>query len=272
MGRVRGTDKNAGFRRTLVRGELPRVLYRLGHHGATGVLSFQARLARAEVVVLRRGAAVVGGEGELARKVLAARLTRLSAQDTVLVFEGGVRGVLPVGPTQGVSLTGWARAHLEAQLDGTLADAIVHELAGIRIAVRPELAPVPVDEADRRMLVAMAQPRRLDQIWPLARTPRFRLLAFVHFLRAVGAIDLEGVGAERSGPRRMYAPPVDDRRRAALEMLGIDDAADVDTVKRAYRRLARSLHPDLQPGVDGMRRRVLERRFAELTAAYETLV
>jgi molecular chaperone DnaJ len=54
-------------------------------------------------------------------------------------------------------------------------------------------------------------------------------------------------------------------------LLEIDDAADADAVKRAYRRLARALHPDLQPEADDQRRRSLERRFAELTAAYEAL-
>jgi len=255
-----------------VRGELPRLLYRLGHGGASGVLTFQAPVA--QVIVLRRGAAVTGGDGELARKMLAARLARLAAQDTTMVFEGGVAGVVPVGATHGLSLVDWARQHLEAQLDGSLADVIVRELAGIRLVLRPEIAPAPSDEADRRMLIAMAQPRRLDQIWPLARTPRFRLLAFVHFLRSVGALDVEGIGAERSGPRRapLGTCPPDTRRLAALRLLGIEEDADLDTVKRAYRRLARALHPDLQPDVDAVRRRLLERRFAEVTAAYETLI
>jgi DnaJ-domain-containing protein 1 len=259
------------LRRTLVRGELPRLLYRLGHGEASGVLTINARLSRSEVFVLRRGLAIVG-DAELARKALVSRFARLASQDVTLMFEGGVAGVMPVGPTAGVSLTTWARGHLEAQLDGALADTIVRELAGIRLVVRPELAPEPADEADRRMLVAMAMPRRLDQIWPLARTPRFRLLSFVHFLRAVGALDVEGIVAEQSRPTRFpQQPPADSRRQAALRMLGVDDEADVDTVKRAYRKLARALHPDLQPDVDTLRRRALERRFAEITAAYETL-
>ena len=127
---------------------------------------------------------------------------------------------------------------------------------------------MPRDEADRRMLIAMAVPRRLDQIWPLARTPRFRLLAFIHFLRTVDAIEGVGVVAERSGPHRV----IDPRRTAAMKLLGVDDDADLETVKRAYRRLARTLHPDLQPEADELRRRTLERRFAEVTAAYEVLI
>jgi DnaJ-domain-containing protein 1 len=273
------------LRRTLVRGELPRLLYRLGHGEANGVLTVCARLARAEIFVLRRGAAVVGAKetglvsgsapltpdtSERAKKALIARLVRLSAQDISIVFEGGVAGVLPVGPTSHVSLVGWARSHLEAQLDGSLADTIVREMAGVRIVIRGDFAPEAQDEADRRMLVAMALPRRLDQIWPLARTPRFRLLAFVHFLRSVGALDVEGVAAERSAGTQL--PRLETGERvAAARLLGIDQAADLDTVKRAYRRLARALHPDLQPEADASRRRVLERRFAELTAAYEAL-
>ncbi|MEO8706267.1 MAG: DnaJ domain-containing protein [Kofleriaceae bacterium] len=254
------------LRRTLARGELVRLAYRLGRQSASGVLTVTAKLARAEVFVLRRGLAMVG-DGELARKTLIARLVRLAAQDSTVVFEGGVTGVLPIGATHGIALATWARTHLEAQLDGSLAERIAHELAGIRLVVRPELAPEAQDEADRRMLVAMAHPRRLDQIWSLARTPRFRLLAFVHFLRSVDALEVEGIVAERSAPIRRLDP----RRAAALQLLGIDDTADADTVKRAYRRLARALHPDLQPTADDLRRRSLERRFAEVTAAYEAL-
>ncbi|MBX3157909.1 MAG: J domain-containing protein [Deltaproteobacteria bacterium] len=116
----------------------------------------------------------------------------------------------------------------------------------------------------------MAVPRRLEQIWPLARTPRFRLLAFVHFLRGIDALDLSGIGADFAVSFERDHP-VDPRRAAALRLLGVDAAADPEALKRAYRRLARALHPDLQPNVDPERRRSLERRFAEVTAAYETL-
>jgi DnaJ-domain-containing protein 1 len=195
------------------------------------------------VFVLRRGHVVVA-DGEGAKKLLLGRLARLVALEAVtVVFESGV-AAYPPGATNQIALTTWARQHLEAQLDGTLAEVMVRELAGVRLALRADLAPAPSDEADRRMLAAMDVPRRLDQIWPLARTPRFRLLAFLHFLRSVDA----------------------------LELLGIDDGADLETVKRAYRRLARELHPDLQPELDAHRKRALERRFAEVTAAYEALL
>jgi DnaJ-domain-containing protein 1 len=256
------------IRRTLRRGELVRLIYRLGRHGASGMLKLTPFGERTECFVLRRGNAMVG-EGELAKRALLARFVRLvSTDDVALLFEGGVTSVIPPGAQHTVSLMGWARTHLEAQLDSSLADALVRQLAGIRLSIRTELAPDPLDEADRRMLVAMTLPRRLDQIWPLARTPRFRLLSFIHFLKSVDALAVEGIVAERSAPVRR----IDPRRAAALELLGVQDDADVEDVKRAYRRLARALHPDLQPHADADRRRTLERRFAEVTAAYEALV
>ncbi len=94
------------------------------------------------------------------------------------------------------------------------------------------------------------------------------MLAFLHFLRSVDALEGLGVVAERSAPHRI----IDVRRARALELLGIGEGADLETVKRAYRRLARSLHPDLQPEVEGHERKSLERRFAEVTAAYEVLI
>lgn len=251
-----------------------RLLYRLGRQTASGVLTLSSPgQVRGEVFVLRRGSLVVpashlGADGELARKAALSRLARLVATDELLaVFEGGV-SAYPPGATNQISLVGWTRHHLEAQLDGTLADVVVRELAGVRLSLRPELAPEPIDDADRRMLAAMNQPRRLDQIWPLARTPRFRLLAFLHFLRSVDALEGIGVVAERSAPHRI----VDSRLAAARRLLGVDEGADLETVKRAYRRLARSLHPDLQPHVDEPRKKTLERRFAEVTAAYEALL
>jgi len=244
-----------------------KILYRLGRQDASGLLAIAIASPRPETFVLRRGG-VMCPAGELPRRALGARLARLCALDRVTVsFDGGI-AAYPPGAQHQLGLATWVRGHLEAQLDNSLAELVSRELAGIRLSVRGELAPEPADEADRRMLAAMDRPRRLDQIWPLARTPRFRLLAFLHFLRAIDALEVEGVVAERSAPARI----VDPRRDAARRVLGVDAAADVETVKRAYRRLARALHPDLQPGADDERRRALERRFAEVTAAYESLI
>jgi hypothetical protein len=276
--------RESDLRRTLGPGELVRVAYRLGHQAASGVLTLgrAGADARPDVLVLRRGAAVCG-TGEAGKRALVTRLARAAAEPAIAArFEDGVTAYPPGAPNQ-VPLAGWARAHLEAQLDGALAEALLHELTGARLALRRELAPSPADEADRRMLAALAEPGRIDQIWPLARAPRFRLLAFLHFLRGVGALAVDpaahraarpaaGPAGSPTADRRLASPrPVDPPRDRAMQLLGVDDDADLDAIKRAYRRLARALHPDLQPGADAVRRQALERRFAEVTAAYEAL-
>jgi DnaJ-domain-containing protein 1 len=247
-------------------GAFVRLLYRLGHQQASGILTITAPGVR-ELFALRRGGIVVGDE--LAKRTQLARLTRLASFGALdASFEGGISSY-PPGAQHVVALAAWARAHLEAQLESSLADKLVRELAGMRLSIKSELAPAPNDEADRRVLAAMAQPRRLDQIAALARIPKFRMLAFVWFLRSIDALEVEGIVAERSAPNRLR--PRDPAREAAARLLGLDDHADVEAIKRAYRRIARSLHPDLQPDADDARRKSLERRFAEVTAAYELL-
>jgi hypothetical protein len=59
---------------------------------------------------------------------------------------------------------------------------------------------------------------------------------------------------------------------AAWRMLGLPPGAGLGEVKRAYRRLARSVHPDLHPDATDDERRSLQQRFAEITNAYRTLV
>jgi hypothetical protein len=252
----------------LSRGELIGVLYRLGRGSATGVLSVTAPGERVEVLVLRRGQ-LITADRDVSGREASARLARLVARDRITVwFEGGT-AAYPPGALRQLSLVTWVRHHLENQLDAGRAGALLAELAGARVVLRPEHAPEPVDDVDRRMLAAMAYPRRLDQIWPLARTPRFRLLAFIHFLRGVGAIGLIGVAAQP--PPRETAATRSDPHGNARRLLGVTPDADVVAVKRAYHRLARALHPDLHGDIDELRRRELERRLAEVTAAYQTL-
>jgi DnaJ-domain-containing protein 1 len=262
--------EHTSIRTVVHRGELVAVLYRLGRQAASGVLTITvAGTVRAEIFVLRRGAVMLS-DGDVAKRTATLRLARLASVERMsVVFESGV-SAYPPGATNALPLAPWARAHLEQQLDGALADAMLRDLAGVRLSIRVALAPDPstCDEADRRMLAALASPRRLDQVWSIARTPRFRLLAFIHFLRSVDAVDVDGVVAERSVPTRS----IDPRRDAARRLLGISAEADLEDIKRAYRRLARELHPDLQPECDVSERRTLERRFADVTAAYEALL
>jgi hypothetical protein len=59
---------------------------------------------------------------------------------------------------------------------------------------------------------------------------------------------------------------------AAWRVLGVDPGADEAEIKRAYKRLALAVHPDLHPDATYEERRALEARFAEITDAYRTLV
>ncbi len=50
-------------------------------------------------------------------------------------------------------------------------------------------------------------------------------------------------------------------------VLGVDRSAGVGDIKKAYKRLARRLHPDINPGD-----REAEARFRQVLDAYETLM
>ena len=51
-----------------------------------------------------------------------------------------------------------------------------------------------------------------------------------------------------------------------FQVLGVDRSADADSVKRAFRKLARQYHPDVNPGNASA-----EARFKEISEAYEVL-
>ena len=50
------------------------------------------------------------------------------------------------------------------------------------------------------------------------------------------------------------------------EVLGVERSASADAIQKAYRRLAKKLHPDLNPG-----NKESEERFKEVSAAYDLL-
>ena len=55
-------------------------------------------------------------------------------------------------------------------------------------------------------------------------------------------------------------------KRDYYEVLGVDKGADEATIKKAFRKLAREYHPDVNPGDKNA-----EAKFKELNDAYEVL-
>ena len=76
----------------------------------------------------------------------------------------------------------------------------------------------------------------------------------------------------QTSPRAEAAPrAVPGTRSHAYELLGLRPDADRSAVQQAFRRLARSLHPDRHPHASSEERARLLTRFAELSAAYHSL-
>ena len=83
------------------------------------------------------------------------------------------------------------------------------------------------------------------------------------------AVQVDPAGASRSGNARASAD-----RRSRLEMatqtpyevLGVKPDASADDIRKAYRKLAKELHPDLNPG-----KPAAEARFKAVTAANDIL-
>ncbi|MBX3181307.1 MAG: J domain-containing protein [Polyangiaceae bacterium] len=74
-------------------------------------------------------------------------------------------------------------------------------------------------------------------------------------------------GSEAPTPRRR-----DPVRQRACQTLGIAPDADRGAVARAFRQLARQVHPDRHPGASADERQRLMRDLARLSAAYHALV
>jgi hypothetical protein len=179
------------------------------------------------------------------RRQAEARLARLAAiVRGTYRFDGAAQP--PPGHRSGrpLALSAWVRRHVDSLFSVARARAFADGLGEARLTLRKDLAPDPADgdDVDRRILAALAAPRRLDELARAAGVPRPRLLQLVWFLGRVGALE-PGVH------------PV----------LGVAPGAAPAEVKRAFHRLARELHPDLNPEAD-------PGRLAEVIEAYRTFL
>jgi hypothetical protein len=132
------------------------------------------------------------------------------------------------------------RQQLAARLQALeeLADARV----GFRVAVRPPRGALQGRTSDAG-----------DAHWSSALEPR----DFLH-------------GRKRARERGAE-PYARAMQSTAWQALGLLPGADMSEIKRAYRRLARVVHPDLHPDATDGERRVLAARFHALTEAYRVL-
>jgi len=126
--------------------------------------------------------------------------------------------------------------------------------ARLQLVAQPHASCIGADE---RPLVAMlATPRTLEELERAQVTPAARVARLCAFLEAVGALSVESELSLGS----------------ASALLELGEGAHAEAVKRAYRRLARALHPDVHPNASPDELRELERRFAAVSAAYRRLL
>jgi hypothetical protein len=97
-----------------------------------------------------------------------------------------------------------------------------------------------------------------------------RAVEFLHGRRR--ARDRE-VWSGSARPEPYVAGAREDAARAhARRLLGLSGTEDEAAIKRAFRKLARELHPDTHPTATDEERRELSARFSEVNAAYQSLL
>jgi hypothetical protein len=126
--------------------------------------------------------------------------------------------------------------------------------ARLQLAMTPHPSCIGLDE--KPLIALLATARTLEEIDRAQPSPPARTARLLAFLEAMGALTVESQLSVA----------------AAYALLELGDGASADEIKRAYRRLARALHPDVHPTASPDERKELERRFAAVSAAYRRLV
>ncbi len=232
-------------------GRLDRLLYALVARSATGAIAVELPDARKARIELLRGFvhALAGFHGAEARPEEGLRWLLKSARGEAR-FVAGVAGegrgrVTPFHPA------GVVRNHVEAELGPGAGLSLRGRAGGERI--RLVLAPHPscLGPDEKRLCALLAAPRTMAELDGAGVATPLRVERFLAFLDGVGALAL--------GP-------------SLRARLGLHEGAALEEVRRAYKRQARDLHPDLHPHASAVERRAMEARLAELTAAWRALL
>lgn len=232
---------------------------------------------------------------------------KLSTLGDVLgaLFREGATGVLELTEESGaragrmhrVHIVGGLVAHVESEIPTARLGGLLKRLGLLserdlaRVEERLELEP---GRSIGELLVAEGciQREHLERALRIQRRERMErlyLLSDARLAFRVARKDPEAPVEEPLDPReflhgrpraraRDAAEPAapshrhDPIRTRALATLGLPENADRLSVQRAFRKLAAEIHPDRFPTVNNDDKAQLMRRFAELTAAYHSLV
>lgn len=184
-------------------------VYDLGRRRCTGVLSLGGR---GGTLSIHEGGAVLAETDVLGRHA-SEELARAAApgskgwdfQPEIVRIQWG-----------SLPLARWVRLHTEREVGRDLAARLTADVGGARIALRAGAALdlEHLDATDRLLAGALERARPASELGTVARAPRFRLLAFLHFLRSIGALAMLPDGASlRGSPARdgRASPPAGSR-------------------------------------------------------------
>jgi DnaJ-domain-containing protein 1 len=244
--------------------------YEVGRTRATGRVVVEPLRGAREEIAIREGGFVAFEADPLGRRA-DAELSRLAAIENAVAsfFASPIDGRGRTWP-----LDRWARRALDREIDIATAGRMGSSLGSRKVSLRPDArsaSPLCSDEVERVLAARLASGAHLSELVAAVRAPRYRVLAFLHFLDAIGVLDVEPLVRVERIESPVAKPAAPTTHEAALELLGVPPGASSVAVKAAFRRLAKKLHPDLHPGVGEARRRDLERQLALVNAAYGEL-
>lgn len=151
------------------------------------------------------------------------------------------------------------RQHIEAQAVGP--EALRARIGSQRISVvsPPHASALhPEEQAIVRLL--STEPHTVPQLLDKGAKGAWSPLRALRFLVVLDALGSLVIGEHPGAVAEAYV------------LLELDQGATIAEVKAAYRRLARTLHPDSRPGLTEPERRELTDRFTVVHAAYRLLL